>query len=327
MTLSSRRVLNILLCRVVAVALAATVFACRERAAPAPVTVRIATGASSGTLSAVGKVLAAAYNERIPGVQASVQPGRGMEHSLDAIERGDADLAFVDSETAYVALQRGTTTDPRPHPGLRAIAVLFPTVVQVVARRDVNIRSIEDLRGKRIDVSGPYDSSTEQTARIVLGSYGLDYHSVKAAFGSANAADALRRHDLDAVILFVPLQYWLVREITQTIDVRLIPIEHVKIGPIQDRNHFLKSTTIPADTYRGQENDILTLGEDILLVCRQSLPDELVFALTKVLFESSDDLVRAHPAASAIDPERGPMTSITLHPGAARYYRNRELPK
>ena len=155
----------------------------------------------------------------------------------------------------------------------------------------------------------------------------MDYHSVKPVFGSANAADALRQHDLDAVILFVPLHYWLMREITETIDVRLIPIEHDKIGPIQDRNHFLKSTTIPAGTYRGQEDDILTLGVDILLVCRQNLTEGLVFALSKTLFEASDDLVRAHPAASAIDPERGPTTSITLHPGAARYYRSRQLPK
>jgi TRAP transporter TAXI family solute receptor len=327
MTFSSRCVSNTQLCRVLAVVLAATVSACRERAAPAPVTVRIGTGSPSGTLFALGKALAAAYSERIPDVQASVKVIRGMEQSVDAIERGDVDLAFDDSETAYVAFQRGTSADPRPHAGLRAVAVLFPTVVQVAARRDANIRSIKDLRGKRIEVSGPYDSSIEQAARIVLESYGLDYHSVTPVFGSATAADSLRRGDIDAVILFVPLQYWLMREIADTVDVRLIPIEHDKIAAIQDRNHFLKSTAIPAGTYRGQDEDVLTLGEDILLVCRQNLAEGLVFALTKTLFEASEDLVRAHPAASAIDPERGPTGSIPLHPGAARYYRDRQLPK
>ena len=69
----------------------------------------------------------------------------------------------------------------------------------------------------------------------------------------------------------------------------------------------------------------LTVGTDVLLVARRDLPDDLVYLLTKRLFQSVDSLRRAHPTARSIDPDRGPEAPIPLHPGAVRYYREREL--
>ena len=130
-------------------------------------------------------------------------------------------------------------------------------------------------------------------------------------------------------IYWTPFQHGAITRVT-TADVRLIPIGREQIARIQERterSRFLKSTMIPRGTYPRQDHDILTLGEDILLLCRKDLPEPLVYELTKALFDSVAVLMTAHPAASGIDPERGPMTSIPLHPGAARYYRERELPR
>ena len=107
----------------------------------------------------------------------------------------------------------------------------------------------------------------------------------------------------------------------------MIPVDRGKIGAIQERHHFLKSTTIPAGTYAGQDRDLLTLGMDIVLLCREDLDEPLVYELTRILFESVPALVTAHAAARGIDPERGPTASIPLHPGSARYYRVREILK
>lgn len=310
---------------------AAWLSSCSSPPAPPPTTVRIATGAENGVLNAVGGALAIAYTQKVSGLVATAQLGRGLEDNLDALERGEIDLAFDDSETTYVAYRKGTSSDPQPHSRIRAIGVLFPTVVHVFAREASGIERVTDFRGKRIDV-GARGSDAELAARLILESYGLDEdRHVHAVFGSSDsAANDIRTGALDGVVYYVPFHHRLTMEVTTRADVRLIPIGHQQIASIQERSersHFLKSTVVPRGTYRGQERDVVTIGEDILLLCRDDLPEPLVYELTRTLFDSTPDLVKAHPAAASIDPERGPTTSIPLHPGAARYYRERELPR
>jgi hypothetical protein len=115
-------------------------------------------------------------------------------------------------------------------------------------------------------------------------------------------------------------------ELAESSDIRLIPLERDRITDIQSQSPFLlKTVMIPAGTYKGQANDIATIGADILLLCRSDLPDQLVLELTRSLFAAVPELAAAHPAAAEIDPDRGPSASVPLHPGAARYYREREL--
>src|SRR5262245_61138751 len=310
---------------------AAFASSCKQPPAPPPTLVRIATGAENGVLNAVGGALAATYTQKLTGLVATAQLGHGLEDNLDDLERGEIDLAFDDSETTYVAYRKGTSSGPRPHSRIRAIGIRFPTVVHVFARLASGIERVPDFRGKRIDVGGR-GSDAELAARLILESYGLDEdRHVKAIFGSdERPVDAIRSGALDGIVYFVPFRHRLTSDVTTGADVRLIPIGHEQIAAIQgrsERSHFLKSTIVPKGTYRGQDRDIVTVGEDILLLCRADLAEPLVYELTRTLFDSVPDLVKAHPAAASIDPERGPTTSIPLHPGAARYYRERELPR
>ena len=88
---------------------------------------------------------------------------------------------------------------------------------------------------------------------------------------------------------------------------------------------FLKPAIIPRGTYTGQTGDIATVGVDNVLVCREDLPEEIVYRLTKAFFAALPELSRVHAAAMLIDPDQAPATPIPLHPGAARYYREREI--
>jgi uncharacterized protein len=126
-------------------------------------------------------------------------------------------------------------------------------------------------------------------------------------------------------VVFAAFPQFPIVDITRTVAVRLIPIERHQIERIQARYPFLKSITIPRSTYGGQPEDVVTVGIDNLLVCREDLPQSLVRDLTQTLFDALPELVTAHVAAIGIDPERGPTTPIPLHPGAAQYYREREL--
>jgi TRAP transporter TAXI family solute receptor len=138
---------------------------------------------------------------------------------------------------------------------------------------------------------------------------------------------SLRADTVDAQFIYAPFQNPTVADLVSDGGVRLIPIERSSLGAIQERHHFLKSTTIPSGTYEDQDADVLTVGMDVLLLCRDDLPEDLVYAMARTLFEAVPALTRAHASAAGIDPDRGPTASIPLHPGAARYYREREILK
>jgi TRAP transporter TAXI family solute receptor len=295
-------------------------------AATTSTTVKLTTAFPNSAWQVVGQALAAAYTARVPHLVATATPSDNLEYQADALQGGSVDLALEDAETAYIAYSRGTVKLPEPHRRLRAIAVLFSTAVQIVVSADSGITRVADLRGRRIDV-GARGGSIERSARLILESHGLSYDSVQAVFGSPEPAKQLQAGTLDARVFYAPFPHAPIAAISEAFRVTLIPVERQRIGAIQERHHFLKTTTIPAGTYAGQDRDLLTLGMDIVLLCREDLEEPLVYELTRTLFESVPDLVAAHAAARGIDPERGPTASIPLHPGAARYYRAREILK
>jgi TRAP transporter TAXI family solute receptor len=274
----------------------------------------------------VGQALAAAYTQRIPHVTANAIISAGLEQTADAVEAGQSDLAIEDAETAYIAYSMGTKDNPRPHRNIRGISVLFSTAVQLVVNGDSTISKIADLRGRRVDV-GQEGTPVERAARLILRSHGLSYASIKPVFGSGNSLDALRSHELDARFFYTPYPQSGIGELARTGSIRLVSIERESLAAIQEEHHFLKSLIIPSATYSHQEQPVLTVGMDVLLLCRQDLPTQLVHDLTATLFDSIRDLTAANAAAGAIDPDRGPTTAVPLHAGAVRYYREREILK
>jgi TRAP transporter TAXI family solute receptor len=301
--------------------------ACASKPPAAPADdLRFATGRPNGVWGIVGDALANQYRQHLRDARIEVPPILDLEAKVDALEQGDLEIALLDSETAYRAYRNGTNSVPTPHQNIRAIAVLFPTVVQIVTRSDAGIRTISDLRGKRVDV-GEEGGYPDEATRLILESFGLDYSTVHPIFGAtADPGQSLRDRQVDALVFWTPLYHPSIVHVMDTIPATVLPLDHKRIGFIQDHNHFLKSTVIPAGAYPNQADDVLTVGQDVLLLCRRDLAEPLVLNLTKILFDSVPSLRNAHKAAFAITPERGPTASIPLHPGAARYYRERELP-
>jgi TRAP transporter TAXI family solute receptor len=301
----------------------------QNRSAPTAVRqLTISTGTEGGVSALVGNTLATAYTQHIPGVTAQLKSGRSVDESLEDIQSGSADLGFVDSENAYVGYRRGASGSTQPRTNVRAVAVLYPTVVHLFVRRDRHISSVKQFKGLRLMV-GERGGYADQAIQLILQSYSLDYENIRPDF-TYKPKSHVDLEQNDGVVFYTPFRNRVVVDVVEREDLRLVSIGHEQISAMQassERNHFLKSTVIPRHTYAGQEDDVLTVGEETLLLCRDDLPDSLVYDLTKVLFDSVPDLIRAHPAAAAINAEHGPTTSVPLHPGAARYYRERELPR
>ena len=316
--------------RVIAVAAASSLLSsCHavEKLEP-PTAIMMSTGRPDGTFHILGARLAQIYNSRVPRVHVEAVAGEPAELvNADAIQQGRADVAFIGGDNAYTAYRRGTQTDATPHTRLRGIAVLFSSAVQIVARSDIRIRRVADLRGRRFAIADFQGGQTDVTSRAILEAYGLRYRDLHAVFNLSvgEMAGMMRDRQLDAGLTFTAFPQFPIVDITHTVAVRLIPIERHQIERIQAQYPFLKSITIPARTYSGQADDVMTVGIDNLLVCREDLPQPVVRDLTQTLFDAVPELVKAHAAASGISPDRGPTTPIPLHPGAAQYYREREL--
>jgi len=197
--------------------------------------------------------------------------------------------------------------------------------VQLVVRRDSDILAVRDLRGKRVGV-GSQASGTELAARIVIEGHGFKYADVKAEFLSfSEVAERMAARALDAGFVVASYPVSAVTEMNASFGIRLVPVEPEIIGRIRSQYPFMKPMLIPRQTYAGQSADVETVGADNILVCRADLPEDLVYQLTRVLFDSLQELAGTDVAATLIDPDQGPTTPIPLHPGAARYYREREI--
>lgn len=296
-----------------------------ESASPSRTFITIATGGTGGVYYPLGGALAQVYSATIPGVNASAQSTVASVFNVQAIQQGKADVAFTQGDVAYFAYKRGTEADPNPHVKLRGMAVLYVNTVQIVVRRDSDIHSVPDFRGKRVGVGAPA-SGTEVAARIVIEGHGLKYSDVRPDFLSfSEVAAQMQDRTLDGGFIVSSYPVSAITDASMTVGIRLLAIDRAAIDRIRAQYPFFKPVVIPRDTYRGQVADIETLGVDNLLVCREDLPEELVYQLTKAFFEALPELAGTHVAAKGIDPEQGPATPIPLHPGAARYYREREL--
>jgi hypothetical protein len=300
--------------------------ACLSRPAPLPPTpLTILTGGTGGSFYPLGEALAGIYSQKIPSIRMTAQSTVASVFNVQAIQQAKADIAFTQGDVAYFAYRRGTEADPRPHTRLRGIAVLWVNTVQLVVPRTSAIRNVRDLRDKRVSVGSPA-SGTQIVARLVIEGHGMKYSEMKSeALSFAEAVERIETRSLDAGFVVASYPVSAVSDMNAAVGVRLIAVEPQVVDRIRSDYPFMKPMLIPAGTYRGQDGDVSTLGVDNILVCREDLPEELVYQLTKVLFEALGSLATSDPAARLIDPEQGPTTPIPLHPGAARFYREREI--
>ena len=284
----------------------------------------IATGGTGGIYFPLGGTIARIYTENLLGINASAQSTAGSLFNCGAVERGQADIAFTMADVAYQAFHQGTDVQPEPYRHLRAMVPLYDNVVQLVTYRDSPIESVADLRGKRVGVGAP-GSGTEFNTRRVLEGYGLGYEDLQADYLSfAEIAQQLKNQTIDAGFVNASYPVSAVMDLDASVGVKLIPIDREKAEFIRslDPNYF--PTVIPGGTYQSMPDDLPTVGVSNLLVCREGLEDDLVYELTKLLYERQSELEATHQAAGRLSLARWRDVTIPLHPGAERYFREQE---
>ena len=250
--------------------------------------------------------------------------------------RGDAPV-FAPSKACRKAPappQNGVALLAKTGPirNLRVIAALYPEAVHIVARTGGGIRSIADLKGKRISL-GEAGSGTLAEARLVLHAEALQECQVKAEYlRLADATALLESSKLDAFFMIAGAPVSAIVDAASMARVRLVPISGKPRDTLLRAYPFIEGTIIPGATYPGIDTETPTLAVPALFIASAALSDDLVYGITKALWQDSTRrlLDNGHPAGKAIRLENALQgVAMPLHPGAARYYSERglKLPK
>lgn len=280
----------------------------------------IATGGTSGVYYVYGGGLASVISKNMPGYTATAEATSASVDNMLLIDGKRSNLAFVLADTATDAVKgRGSFKAPVK---AAALAQLYTNYTQVVAMAGSGIRTIADLKGKRVSVGAP-GSGTEVIALRVLQAAGLDpKRDIRpAGLSVAESVAAMRDGTIEAFFWSGGLPTAGVTDLATSDQIVLLPnAEYVsdlqaKFGQAYQRD------VIPARTYKGVNGDVEVVGVPNLLVVHQDMAEEEAYQLTKVLFEQKSALVAVHPEAKNLDLQRGQKTGeVPLHPGAKRYF-------
>jgi TRAP transporter TAXI family solute receptor len=303
---------------------------------------RIATGSVTGTYYPVGSLIASLLSNP-PGVRPCKEAGgcgvpnlilvaeasKGSVANVEAIHAGRIETGFAQSDVAYGAFSGTGVFAGQPEmANLRALASLYLESVHLAATPTSGIGSVADLRGRRVslDTDG---SGTRIDALAILEAFDLTPADLQPVYVSpAKSIDLMLAGDLEAVFLIAGYPAAAVTELAQTLGVRLVPLVGEPVAKLLARHRFMTVDDIPGDTYPGIGAGTPTLGVAALWVAAADLDAQLAFEIVRALFDPVilKQLAEQHPKGSAIslaNALRG--VAIPLHPGAARFYRERGL--
>lgn len=312
--------------RALRLALASTLFTVCAAAQAAPTFINILTGGTSGVYYPVGVGISQIYSHSIEGSKTTVQATKASVENLNLLQAGRGELAFALGDSVSDAWKGDAEAGFKtPLKKLRAIAGTYPNYIQIVASKESGITSLSDLKGKRISVGAP-KSGTELNARAIFKAAGLTYQDMGKVeyLPYAESVELIKNRQLDATLQSSGLGQAAIRDLAATLPVVFVPIPADVVTRIG--NNAYQPATIPANTYDGQSADVSTAAINNILVTRADIGDDLAYQMTKLIFENLPRLVTAHAAAKDIQAENAAKNlPIPLHPGAERYFKEKNL--
>ncbi|WP_096701717.1 TAXI family TRAP transporter solute-binding subunit [Magnetospirillum sp. 15-1] len=286
----------------------------------------ILTGGTSGVYYPLGNALSSIFGKALPGARVTVQATKASVENLNLLQAGRGELAFTlgDSLTqAWEGVEEAGYKAPLRK--LRTMAAIYPNYIQIVATADSGIKTLADLKGKRVSVGAP-KSGTELNARAIFKAAGLSYSDMKVQYlPFGESVELMKNKQLDATLQSAGLGVSSLRDLATGDDIVIVAISPEVIAKTGDSAYI--ASVVPANTYRGQTTDVPTAAVRNFLVTHEGVPAEVVYSMTKAMFTNMPDLLAAHSAAREIQPENAAKSPIPLHPGAEKYYREAGLLK
>jgi TRAP transporter TAXI family solute receptor len=307
---------------------AAAALTLSSAAARADQFVNILTGGTSGVYYPLGVAMSKIYSDTIPGAKVQVQSTKASVENMNLLQAGRGEIAFSLGDTVSAAWSGDEEAGfKKKLDKLRGIAALYPNYIQIVAAKDSGIRTLADLKGKRVSVGAP-KSGTELNARKVLSAAGLTYQDLGKVeylpFGES--VELIKNRQLDATLQSAGLGVASIRDLATSLPITVVAVPAEMVAKIGDPAYVAAS--IPPGTYEGQADAVPAVAIINYLVSTSAVSDDLAYQMTRQLFEHRTDLVSAHAAAKDIKLEEATKgMPIPLHPGAEKFYREKGVVK
>jgi TRAP transporter TAXI family solute receptor len=306
-----------------AVAAAAIAYAAIPATAQAQNFINILTGGTAGVYYPLGVAISKIFTDKIKDSRPSVQATKASVENLNLLQAGKGEIAF----TLGDSLAQGWAGDADAGfrgklDKLRVVGAIYPNYIQIVASKESGIKSLADLKGKRLSVGAP-KSGTELNARAILAAAGIKYENLGKVeyLPFAESVELIKNRQLDATLQSAGLGVASIKDLANSVEIVVVEIPAdvvAKAGPP------FQSGIIPANTYQGQTANVNAALVQNYLVTRSDLSDDAVYQMTKAVYDNIPELVAAHAAARAINLQNAAKQSpVPLHPGAARYFKEK----
>jgi TRAP transporter TAXI family solute receptor len=285
---------------------------------------RIGTGGTAGTYYPVGGMIA---NEvSVPGkLVASAVATNGSVANVNGIVGGSLESGFSQSDVAYWAYSGTGTFEGKPKAtDLRLIATLYPESIHLVVRKGSGIKSVKDLRGKRVSLDEP-GSGTLVDVRMILGAFGMTDKDVKAEYMKPNqAGDKMKDGGLDAFFFVGGAPAGAIAELASSgSGIELVSIEGPEIDKLRSQQRFFTPDVIPAETYKGI-GEVKTISVNAQWITSAKQSEAVVYEITKALYSDKTQaaLAAGHAKGKLITRQNAVTgAGIPFHPGAEKYYK------
>lgn len=284
--------------------------------------INVLTGGTSGVYYPLGVALSQIYGKEIPNSKASVQATKASAENLNLLQAGRGEIGFTLGDSLSDAWKGDEEAGFKaPLKKLRGIAGIYPNYIQIVASADSGIKTLADLKGKRLAVGAP-KSGTELNARAILKGAGMSYKDLGKVeylpFGES--VELMKNRQLDATLISAGLGVAALRDLSVSVKIVMVPIPFEVVAKVGDPAY--QPGMVPAKTYEGQNASVQTAYVQNFLVTHEGVPADVVYKMTKGLWENLDQLTASHAAAKSIKKEGALLgMPVPLHPGAEKYYR------
>ena len=280
--------------------------------------ISIGTGGTGGVYYPYGGGLAEAWTKNVKDVRAVAEVTGASVENVKLADRGETVVGMIMGDVAFQAFNGTGKFDGKPQKVL-AMASMYPNVLQLVTLKGSGIKNVTDFAGKKISLGAP-GSGTAFMADLVLKAIGVDMNSFDTSRLSFNeTANALKDGTIDAGFWVVAPGTSSIMDLATTHDIEIIAFTPQQQKQVTDQYGFYASWELDAGTYTGVDKAVPTISVWNVIIVQKSLSDDLVYNLTKTLFESNDFLQKIHPFAKYSTPTNAVgKTPIALHPGAIR---------
>jgi hypothetical protein len=290
--------------------------------------ITIGTGGQTGVYFVVGQSICRLVNRDSAktGLKCTAPSTGGSIANINAIKAGDMDMGVAQSDWQFHAYNGSAKFEGQKFDKLRAVFSVHGEPFTVIARNDSGIATFDDLKGKRVNVGNP-GSGQLATMEVVLAAKGwtMGDFALASQLKPAEQAAALGDNKVDAIIYTVGHPNGSIQEAVSTTDAHLVPVQGPAIDKLVADNPFYANATIPGGMYPGSPDDVQTFGVKATFVTSADVPDDVVYAVVKAVFDNFERFKKLHPAFANLkeaDMIKDGL-SAPLHPGAVKYYKER----